>query len=291
MTRTRLGRVLDRLLPDAHHAPAKLHEAMRYAVLGGGKRIRPLLCFAAGDMVDASAQALELAAAAIEMMHIFSLVHDDLPAMDNDTMRHGQPAVHARYGEATALLVGDALQSQAFITLSHFLHDTLPDKKRMALVYELATATGSMGMAGGQAIDLDSVGMTLSKDTLEMMHQMKTGCLFHAALRMGILCARSPVQPHIAKAIQLYGNAIGLVYQVVDDVLDASALSSTLGKTAGKDARCAKPTYVSMLGMAAARKLIVQLHKTAQAALVPVGAAAHRLIQLANLIVDRVNQE
>ncbi len=279
----RTEQALDTYLPTVAQQPSRLHQAMRYALLGHGKRIRPLLCHAAGSITGASSATLDVAAAALEMIHAYSLVHDDLPAMDNDDLRHGKPAVHIAYGEATALLVGDALQAQAFITLTQ---NSLAGSLQALLVRELATASGSLGMAGGQMIDLQSVGGSLSLTALETMHRMKTGALLAAAVRMGAACGQETGA--VKQALDHYAAAIGLAFQVVDDILDVSANSATLGKTAGKDSQNGKPTYVSVLGLDASQRLVSQLHQQAQVALAPLGEQAGWLARLADLMVKRV---
>jgi farnesyl diphosphate synthase len=278
---------LSRRLPSSDTPPARLHEAMRYTTLGGGKRVRALLCHAAGAATGASPDALDAAACAIEMMHAYTLVHDDLPAMDNDVLRRGKPTVHVQYDEYTAILVGDALQSQAFLVLSEA---PLPARNRIALVRELAFAIGSQGVAGGQQIDLMSVGRALSQPELEQMHRMKTGALIRAAVRMGALCAEDDgiEHSHAYLALDAYAAVIGLLFQVVDDILDATEDTATLGKTAGKDAQANKPTYVSMMGLDASRALARDLRDQAHAALAPVGANAARLGHLADWILHRV---
>ncbi|MGI4984964.1 MAG: polyprenyl synthetase family protein [Janthinobacterium lividum] len=292
---------LDHYLPAAGQMPARLHEAMRYAALGGGKRVRPLLCHAAGEALGAAPDLLDAAAAAVEMIHVYSLVHDDLPSMDNDALRRGKPTVHVRYDDATGLLVGDALQSQAFLTLCA---PVLPLPLRAALVGELARASGSVGMAGGQAIDLASVGLRLDRAALETMHRLKTGALLRAAVRMGAACGMlveactdattgagaagsTDVADARRVALDAYADAVGLAFQVVDDILDVTADSATLGKTAGKDALADKPTYVSILGLDASRALAKRLCQDAHRALEPFGARALRLGQLADLVVER----
>ncbi len=275
--------VLATLLPPETAAPARLHEAMRYAVLDGGKRVRPLLVFAAGELHDADRNALARAAAAVEMIHAYSLVHDDMPCMDDDALRRGKPTVHVKYDEATALLVGDALQSQAFMALAEAGSDPA---RTLAMVRVLAQASGSAGMCGGQAIDLASVGITLSLAELEQMHRLKTGALLRASVMLGALCGRMPDARETA-ALDAYAAAVGLAFQVVDDVLDATADSQTLGKTAGKDAVDHKPTYVSILGLEASRALAQKLREDAHRALLPFGDNAQRLRELADLIVQR----
>ena len=271
-------------LPATGTLPVKLHEAMRYTVLGGGKRVRPLLVFAAGALSGADNGALERAAAAVEMIHAYSLVHDDMPCMDDDALRRGKPTVHIAYDEATALLVGDALQAQAFLVLAE--GDAVPPARQVAMLRLLAHAAGSAGMCGGQAIDLDSVGLSLSLDQLEQMHQLKTGALLRASVVLGALAGADLTDVQLA-ALDTYSNAIGLAFQVVDDVLDATADSATLGKTAGKDAALNKPTYVSILGLEQSRVLAEKLRCDAHEALAPVGDKAGRLRQLADLIVQR----
>ncbi|OYX25323.1 MAG: geranyl transferase, partial [Hydrogenophilales bacterium 32-62-9] len=244
---TRIESVLAAHLPPAHIAPARLHEAMRYAVLDGGKRVRPLLAFAAGEFTGANVEQVQHAAAAVELIHAYSLVHDDMPAMDNDTLRRGKPTVHVEFDEATALLVGDALQSLAFDILA-----TQPlaanASAQLKMVNLLAQAAGSRGMAGGQAIDLASVGKSLDLTELEFMHIHKTGALIRASVLLGAQCGS--LSEATGGALDHYAKCIGLAFQVVDDVLDAEASSATLGKTAGKDAANNKPTYVSLLGVA-----------------------------------------
>jgi len=275
---------LDQFLPAADAVPHKLHAAMRYALLGGGKRVRPLLVMAAGELFDADAATLARAACALEMIHVYSLVHDDMPCMDDDALRRGKPTVHVAYDEATALLVGDALQSQAFAILAEGA--AIAPGRQMAMIRLLAQASGSGGMCGGQAIDLDSVGLSLSLQQLEQMHQLKTGALLRAAVILGALAGKD-LEPADMTALDAYAKAVGLAFQVVDDVLDATADSATLGKTAGKDAAANKPTYVSILGLAPSQALAEQLRCDAHAALAPFGDKARRLRELADLVVQR----
>jgi len=275
---------LARLLPPPDTEPARLHEAMRYTVLGGGKRVRPLLVFAAGGLFGAEREPLARAAAAVEMIHAYSLVHDDMPCMDDDVLRRGKPTVHVAYDEAMALLVGDALQAHAFAVLA----DTpaVAPAQLLAMLRVLAHGAGPGGMCGGQAIDLASVGLHLTLDQLERMHQLKTGALLHASVLLGALAGRD-VNAAERDALGAYSNAIGLAFQVVDDVLDATADSATLGKTAGKDAAANKPTYVSLLGLEASKRLAEKLRRAAHDALAPFGENALRLRELADLIVQR----
>jgi len=275
---------LDRFLPPAEQVPAKLHEAMRYTVLGGGKRVRPLLVHASGALFGADADALARAASAVEMIHAYSLVHDDMPCMDDDDLRRGKPTVHVAYDEATALLVGDALQAQAFEVLAGTT--TVPAARTVTMLRLLAEAAGSAGMCGGQAIDLDSVGISLTLEQLERMHQLKTGAMLRVSVLLGALAGRD-LAPHELEALAAYSRAIGLAFQVVDDVLDATEDSATLGKTAGKDAAANKPTYVSILGLEPSKALAEQLRQQAHDALAPFGEQALRLREIADLIVQR----
>jgi farnesyl diphosphate synthase len=274
---------LHQYLPSTSTAPQKLHEAMAYAVLDGGKRVRPLLVFAAGKLFDAPQELLSRAACAVEMIHAYSLVHDDMPCMDDDALRRGKPTVHKQYDEATALLVGDALQAQAFLVLSEA--QACADHK-LPMLQLLAKASGSIGMCGGQAIDLASVGVALNLPELEQMHRLKTGALLRASVLLGAMSGK-PLSANEVQALDQYSAAIGLAFQVVDDVLDATADSATLGKTAGKDAADNKPTYVSLLGLEASRQLADQLCHDAHQALSAFGASAQYLHDLADLIVQR----
>ena len=276
--------VLERVLPVAQIAPQRLHAAMRFAALGGGKRVRPLLVFAAGAVADAHEDRLEIAAVAVELIHAYSLTHDDLPCMDDDVLRRGKPTVHVEFDEATALLVGDSLQSLAFQLLAEYPLAQDPHKQ-LEMVTLLAVAAGSRGMAGGQAIDLAAVGKALALPELELMHIHKTGALIRASVMLGALCGKLN-ETKIAK-LDHFAKCIGLAFQVVDDVLDAEASTATLGKTAGKDAQQNKPTYVSLLGVAEAKKLAESLRQDAQAALDGFGAKAQRLRALADFIVLR----
>jgi len=280
----RMETALVRVLPAAGIAPRRLHEAMRYAVLEGGKRVRPLLTFAAGEVSGARPDRLEVAASAVELVHAYSLVHDDLPCMDDDVLRRGKPTVHVEYDEATALLVGDALQSLAFQVLAEH---TLSDDPRgqVEMLRLLAAAAGSRGMAGGQQIDLESVGKPLSVPELEAMHIHKTGALIRAAVLLGAACGNATQA--VRDRLDHYAKTVGLAFQVVDDVLDAEAPSATLGKTAGKDSRQGKPTYVSVMGLPRARELAQELRHNAHEALAPLGAGARRLRELADFIVLR----
>ena len=280
----RMESVLARVLPAAHLVPARLHDAMRYSTLEGGKRVRPLLAFAAGEVSGAAPERLEIAAAAVECIHAYSLVHDDLPCMDDDTLRRGKPTVHVEYDEATALLVGDALQSLAFQLLAE--HRLADDARiQLDMVKTLAQAAGSRGMAGGQQIDLEATGKSLTLPQLELMHIHKTGALIRAAVRLGAACGALPKEDE--RKLDRYAKAIGLAFQVVDDVLDYDASTATLGKTAGKDSQRGKPTYVSALGLSRAREFAEELRAEAHVSLEGIGAPARRLGELADFIVLR----
>jgi farnesyl diphosphate synthase len=280
---------LGELLPSEQVVPGHLHAAMRYAALDGGKRVRPLLVFAAGQLFDAPPALLARAGSAVEMIHVYSLVHDDMPCMDDDDLRRGKPTVHVKYDDATALLVGDALQAQAFTVLTAALPVDGNDDvimRQLAMVRVLAEASGSQGMCGGQAIDLASVGLSLTQTQLEQMHRLKTGALLRASVFLGALSGKL-VTSDEAAALDQYAAAVGLAFQVVDDILDVTADSATLGKTAGKDAADNKPTYVSILGMAQSVALAETLRQQAHAAVAPFGARADRLRAMADLIVQR----
>jgi len=273
------------LLPNSDLAPQRLHRAMRYAVLGRGKRVRPLLAFAAGEVAAADAGRVEVAGAAVELIHAYSLVHDDLPCMDDDVLRRGKPTCHVEFDEATALLAGDALQSLAFQLLAEYRVADDP-KSQLEMVRLLAAAAGSRGMAGGQAIDLAATGASLTLPELEYMHIHKTGALIRASTLLGARCGR-PLEAAELDRLDRFSKCIGLAFQVVDDVLDTEATTATLGKTAGKDAKHNKPTYVSVLGVNEAKKLAGELRGDALAALDGFGARAQRLRELADFIVLR----
>lgn len=268
-------------------APAGLGEAMRYAVLDGGKRLRPLLVIAACEAVNGNAEAALRAACAVELIHAYSLVHDDMPCMDNDVLRRGKPTVHVQFGEAAALLSGDALQALAFELLTPE-GDAVPSAMQAALCRLLARAAGAQGMAGGQAIDLASVGVALTEAQLRQMHKLKTGALLEGSVMMGAACAQT--DQAVQQALHAYGEALGLAFQVVDDVLDVVADSATLGKTAGKDAANDKPTYVSLMGLDAARAYAGTLLQESLDALQHTGLPESRtqaLRGLAHMVVDR----
>jgi farnesyl diphosphate synthase len=267
-------------------APAGLGEAMRYGVLDGGKRLRPLLVLAGAQAVNGQREAALRAACAVELIHAYSLVHDDMPCMDNDVLRRGKPTVHVRFGEAQAMLAGDAMQALAFEVLTP--EQGVDPALQARLCALLARAAGHAGMAGGQAIDLASIGKPLPEQALRDMHHRKTGALLRCSVLMGAACGRTDTKAW--QALADYGDAIGLAFQVVDDILDVTGLSETLGKTAGKDLDANKPTYVSVLGLEAARRHADELRRAAQAALVR-GALADTsaLAILADKVVERDN--
>ena len=285
LMQTRIEGVLDAHLPPANTSPVRLHQAMRYSTMGGGKRVRALLAYAAGEFCEADINKIDIPAASVEMIHAFSLVHDDLPCMDNDDLRRGKPTTHKQYGDAMALLVGDALQSLSFQLISQ---DKLlkSASQKLKMLHILALASGSRGMAGGQAIDIESVGIPLTRAELEHMHIQKTGALIRAACLLGAYSADKPKDDKI-KAVDHYAKSIGLAFQVVDDILDAEADTQTLGKTAGKDQLHNKSTYVTILGLSAAKQLVSELHANAMAALSFYGREADLLRHLANFITQR----
>lgn len=281
-------------MPTPGLEPKKLIGAMRYAVLGGGKRIRVLLCAAAAEVTQAPQAVTDAASLALECIHGYSLVHDDMPCMDNDTLRRGKPTVHVRYGEAMAMLAGDALQTEAF----RFIALAPAEPAVVArLVATLAQASGVYGMCGGQALDLAMVGEAPDERALELMQSMKTGALIRAAVIMGAQAGRwDALLPATQGALVVYGNTLGLAFQIVDDILDCTQDTATLGKTAGKDMKDDKPTWVSLLGLDGAKARAARLHDTARAALatiqadpsVPAGAA-DRLAQIADYVINRTH--
>ena len=278
----RTEQALEQRLPSEHIAPGQLHAAMRYATLDGGKRVRPLLCHGTGEIFGVAPELLDYPACAVEMIHAYSLVHDDMPCMDDDTLRRGKPTCHVAYDEATALLVGDALQSQAFAVLGDAPVESATALKMLRL---LSLASGSRGMAGGQAIDLAATGREQSLEALEFMHLHKTGALIRAAVLLGAYCGTTN-EDEIA-ALTRFANQVGLLFQVVDDVLDSEANTATLGKTAGKDAAQNKSTYVSLLGLARAKEKAEELRANAHQALAAFGPRAAHLAALTDFIVDR----
>jgi farnesyl diphosphate synthase len=279
---------LERWVPVA--APAGLGEAMRYGVLDGGKRLRPLLVLAACDAASGVRAGAIRAAVAVELIHAYSLIHDDMPCMDNDVLRRGKPTVHVQFGQAQAMLAGDAMQALAFEVLTPADGDALaiPPRLQARLCGLLARAAGHEGMAGGQAIDLASIGRPLGESRLREMHRRKTGALLQASVLMGAACGELSARGW--SALSAYGAAIGLAFQVVDDILDVTQASETLGKTAGKDTVHNKPTYVSALGLDGARAQAEMLRNRAHAALADSGLAQHAYLSLlADLVVDRTS--
>ncbi|MBK7417141.1 MAG: polyprenyl synthetase family protein [Dechloromonas sp.] len=283
-TQTRVEAALAQHAPSNDCIPARLHEAMRYATLGGGKRIRPLLTFAAGELTGAKQTTLDTVACAVEMIHTYSLVHDDLPCMDDDVLRRGRPTCHIEFDEPTALLVGDSLQTLAFELLASQTQSN--PANQLEMISLLAHASGSRGMAGGQAIDLASVGKALNQTELELMHALKTGALIRAAVLLGALAGNALTKEE-RQSLDRFAKRAGLLFQVIDDILDCTASTATLGKTAGKDEAADKPTYVSLLGLDAARIYADELRSEALAALAIFGERATRLTQLADFICHR----
>jgi farnesyl diphosphate synthase len=281
----RMENVLAGVLPDAAIAPERLHAAMRYATLGGGKRIRPMLAFAAGEAVGVNTARVERAAGAVELIHVYSLTHDDLPCMDDDDLRRGKPTCHVQYDEATALLVGDALQSLAFELLAspEACADTATQVAMLAL---LAKASGSRGMAGGQAVDLAATGKTLELAELEFMHIHKTGALIQAAVLLGGMSGGA-LATEARAGLERYAHCVGLAFQVMDDVLDAETDTATLGKTAGKDAAQGKATYLTLMNAKEARIYARELIDDALAAVSIFGPAGQRLTDIARFIIER----
>ena len=278
----RTGATLERLLPADTAPPRNLHAAMRHATLGGGKRMRPLLVYAAGTALGASEALLDAPAAAVELVHAYSLVHDDLPAMDDDDMRRGRPTVHVAFDEATAILAGDALQTLAFEVLADA---DAPAQLRADWMQALARAAGARGMCGGQALDIDATGSLLPLDALQRMHSLKTGALIRAAVRMGALAAAA--DPATLQRLDRFADALGLAFQVRDDLLDIEASSEILGKTAGKDVAQAKSTYPALLGVDGARARLDALAVAMREELAPLGDRVAALAALGELAVHR----
>ncbi len=283
-TQAQAETAVERYLPTTSTGQDTLHEAMSYVSVGGGKRFRPLLVAAAARLGAADAEALSQAMAAIEYVHVYSLVHDDMPEMDNDSLRRGKPTCHVQYDQATALLVGDALQTLAFDVLSRPVN--LPAAQQLQRVQVLARASGSEGMAGGQGIDLANVGKDLSLAQLQHMHGLKTGALIRAAVALGGLSC-SDVSDALLADLDVYADKLGLAFQVIDDVLDCEQDTATLGKTAGKDEEANKPTYVKLLGLDGARTQAISLAEEAKAAVATYGDAAAALLGLADYVIKR----
>ena len=283
----RIEQVLERCLASSDSATARLHAAMRYSVLGGGKRLRPVLVYLTGEVLGAPLARLDAPAAAVELIHAYSLIHDDLPAMDDDDLRRGRPTCHRAFDEGTAVLAGDALQALAFAVLAD---DTtqMPDAERVRMLSVLARAIGTAGMAGGQAIDLEAVGRPLAADAIERMHRRKTGALIQASVELGALAAGVPAGPTAASLAE-FGAEIGLAFQIQDDILDVTGETDVLGKLRGADAALGKPTYPSVFGLEAARARARQHRDRALAALRVLEAAAEPLRELAYFVVDRAH--
>jgi farnesyl diphosphate synthase len=279
-------RALQRYLPDAVQPPEDLHRAMHYAVLGGGKRMRPLLVYATGSAFGARLEQLDAAAVAVEIIHAYSLVHDDLPAMDDDDLRRGRPTCHIVFGEAMAILAGDALQALAFEVLANDRSGTISAETRLEMVRVLGQACGSQGMAGGQAFDLSAVGHALNADELERMHVHKTGALIRASVRLGALAAGCQDAAKL-DALERYAHCVGLAFQIRDDILDIEGAVEQIGKTVGKDAANAKPTYPAILGLDASRKALEELTAEALQSLALVGDQCEALRDLAIFVASR----
>ncbi len=282
-----MERTLESLLPVATAEPKRLHDAMRYATLGGGKRVRPMLAHAAGLVSDATEANVRIVAAAVEMIHAYSLAHDDLPCMDNDVLRRGKPTCHVEFDEATALLAGDALQAMAFelMAMNKLSDDPL---RQLEMLQIFTRACGARGMAGGQAIDLANVGRQIALPELEFMHILKTGALIRASVLLGSMCGQALAPAHM-QSLDHYGKCVGLAFQVVDDILDCESNTEKLGKTAGKDQDANKPTYVSLMGLAPAKRFADELLNDALESLKVFDGKADRLRQLAEFIVRRQN--
>ena len=285
---SRADEALARALPDETQPPVELHRAMRYAVLGGGKRLRPLLVYATGLAFGAAPDRLDASAAAVELIHAYSLVHDDLPAMDDDDLRRGRPTCHVVFGEAMAILAGDALQALAFEVLANDPALAAHPANHLAMLRTLAGACGSHGMAGGQAFDLAAVGHVLDAAELERMHVHKTGALIRASVRLGALAA-GVRDARALDALETYGHAIGLAFQIRDDLLDIEADTAQLGKTAGKDVAANKPTYPAILGIDASRAELATLTARALAAIEPLDARVDALSDLARFVSGRAS--
>ncbi len=284
--RVAVERALDHVLPPATVQPSRLHEAMRYAVLGDGKRIRPILTYATGEALGVPRHILNPPACAVELIHAYSLIHDDLPAMDDDDLRRGRPTCHRAFDEATAILAGDAIQALAFRVLSHGELPGISAQQRLAMVESLADASGSRGMAGGQALDLAAVGRELSLAELENMHIHKTGALIRASVRLGALCAPDAEEGLLGQ-LDHYAKCVGLAFQVRDDILDVEGDTAVIGKPRGSDLASNKPTYTSLLGLEGARETCDSLYREAIESLEPLGERGETLRWLARYIIRR----
>ena len=285
---SRIEAALESWLPPPSRMPQSLHEAMRYSVLGGGKRIRPVLVYASGEAFGVAPAALDGPACAVEMIHAYSLVHDDLPAMDDDALRRGRPTCHRAFGEATAILAGDALQALAFHVLAADKNVNVSAHQRMRMIDVLAEASGSLGMAGGQALDLEAVGKSLNLEQLETMHRHKTGALIRASIELGALCCDGVSDAQLGQ-LSGFAQCIGLAFQIHDDVLDIEGDTATLGKPQGSDVAMNKPTYPQLLGLDGAKAAARRLHDQAVSALQGMDSRADALRWVADYIVDRRN--
>jgi geranylgeranyl pyrophosphate synthase len=285
--RARIEQVLDRCLALPDPGTPRLREAMRYSTLGGGKRLRPALVYLTGESLGAALADLDAPAAAVELIHVYSLVHDDLPAMDDDDLRRGRPTCHRAYDEATAILVGDALQALAFSVLADHSMGNVAPAIRLSMIRTLAQAAGTAGMAGGQAVDLAAVGQTLSVDAVENMHRRKTGALIKGSVLLGAIGAGIDSGRDF-QALESFGDEIGLAFQIQDDILDVEGDAAVLGKTTGADAALSKPTYPSTVGLPAARDRARALRDRAIAALAPLGPRNAPLVELAQFVVSRI---
>ncbi len=284
--RERADQILEKWLPEGNVVPERLHQAMRYSVFNGGKRVRPVLGYAAGQAVGIDIEHCDAPGAAIELIHAYSLVHDDLPAMDDDDLRRGKPTCHKAFDEATAILVGDALQSLAFHVLARGLNSHIPAEQRLQIIDELAVASGSRGMCGGQAIDLDGVGKQLNVAELENMHIHKTGALIRASVKMAALC-KPGIESGQLKKLDHYAKCIGLAFQIQDDILDVEGNTETMGKVQGADEARNKPTYPALVGLDAARSMAKELYDDALQSLGEFGAKADALRWIADYIIHR----
>ncbi|MBL1264549.1 (2E,6E)-farnesyl diphosphate synthase [Candidatus Methylomicrobium oryzae] len=286
LCQNRVERALEARLPGENILPQKLHQAMRYCVLDGGKRMRPLLTYCTGKTLGIAPEALDGPACAVEFIHVYSLIHDDLPAMDDDDLRRGKPTCHVAFDEATAILTGDALQALAFEVLAHDPTIQATPENRIKMITTLARASGSLGMVGGQAIDLASVGTKLNLPELENMHIHKTGALIRASVNLATL-TESDIDPSVAAKLDQYAKCIGLSFQVKDDILDEESDTATLGKTQGKDKDNDKPTYPALLGLAGAKQKAQELHEKALDSLSIFGSEADLLRDLSLYIIER----
>ena len=286
--RERVDAALENWLPGEKIEPRRLHAAMRYSIFNGGKRLRPILVYATGHALGVGESILDMPACTVECIHAYSLIHDDLPAMDNDDLRRGKPTCHRQFDEATAILAGDALQAQAFYILTHGLQDKVDAKSLVAMLDLIAVASGSRGMAGGQAMDLAAVGVAISEAELENMHIHKTGALIRASVTLGALCAPS-INNGQLQNLDHYGKCIGLAFQIMDDVLDEIADTDTLGKTKGADRARNKPTYPSIVGLEASRELARELCDDAINSLQDFDDRAMALRDIARYVIDRTH--